>query len=894
LVSYSIKSQLLASNKIAYKYLVLLGLSLALTCCSVEKNTSSTRFYQSLTARYNIYFNGNESFKAGLAKISRSYQDDYAELLRVFEYSDPSTVSLCSSDMERAIQKASKLISLKSITAKPEFKDPREISEKDKKLLEMKEYNEWVDDSYLLIGKARFYKHEFNEANAILNYSITNANDPAIKTEAVIWLARLYNETGNFSESSRLITGLDIGPDISKSLKSMYYTTLADLFIKQKRYAEAIDPLTKSIKLVSGKRARYRLTYLLAQLYEKTGNGEKATELYRDVVKMNPPYDVEFNARINIAGVFDVNSGNPQSIRRELEKMLNDSKNKDYQDQIYFALGNVSMKEGKEAEGLEFYRKSATARSQNQNQKGRSYLALAGYYLKKPDYMKAGTYYDSAVYFLNQKYPDYQAIKTKSQNLNALVSQLTIIQREDSLQRVAKMPGPERDALIASIIAKIVKDESEGKMRNNADRYNLGEYYESERRAQGNIDQEGKWYFYNQTALTFGRTEFRKRWGDRKLEDNWRRSDKERINNVQANNNPNEPAQQKTDTVAAETDFKKPPFYLKNLPLNDSLMVISNDKMATAMLNAGKAYAERITDTLKATETFEMLINRFPSGDLIPEALYNLYKINKNSSGAKSETYRQLLLKKYPDNEFARILSDPAYYEKKIAELKMAEKIYDDAYSAFTNEKFNDAITLCDDALKRFPQDKLAPKFMLLKAYSVARISDERTFRDELNNLVKVWPGTDESKKATELIAYLNQKTPELKVEEDKKIAAEIFVADTTVNHVFVLIINDPAFNLNLASFDVISYNIDNFTNKNYKTEGAMIDNKYIQIIVSGFSDYKQAMNYYNVFKAEKFVRNPTGAKMMTFIISADNLKVLTNDKNPDRYLFFFKEKYLK
>jgi tetratricopeptide (TPR) repeat protein len=884
----------LASDKISYKYLVLLGLALIFTYCSVEKNTGSSRFYQSLTSRYNIYFNGNESFKAGLNKISKGYQDDYAELLRVFEYSDPSTASLCSSDMERAIQKASKLISLKSITAKPEFKDMNDLSEKDKKLLEKKEYNDWVDDSYLLIGKSRFYKHEYNSATSVFNYCITDANDPLIKTEAVIWLARIYNETGNYSESYRLINGIDITTDFSKSLRSMYYTTLADLFIKQKRYSEAIDPLGKSIEIVSGKRTRYRLTYLLAQLYEKTGDGTRATSLYRQVVNMNPPYDVEFNARINIAGVFDINSGNPKDIRRELERMLNDSKNKEYQDQIYFALGNISMKEEKESEALGYYRKSAVARSQNQNQKGRSYLALAGYYLKKQDYIKAGTYYDSAVFFLNQKYPDYLTIKTKSQDLNALVSQLKIVQREDSLQKVARMTEPERNALIASIIAKAVKDKTEARNTANTDRYNLGEYYENERRAQGNIDQEGKWYFYNQTALTFGRTEFHKRWGDRKLEDNWRRSNKARVNNMQASNNPNEASQHVSDTLTAETDFKKPQFYLKNLPLKDSLIVISNDRIANALLNAGKAYAERIPDLVRATETFESLINRFPTNELVPETLYNLYNVNKEGNNAKSETYRQRLLQKFPDNEFARILSDPAYYEKKIAELKMAEKAYEDAYTAYKNEKFNDVISISNDALKKYPQDQLAPKFMLIRAYSVGKITDERTFKEELKNLVVLWPQTTESKKAVEIIAYLNQKMPELKVEEDKKVAAEIYTADTTSNHVFVLIITDPAFNLNQASFDVISYNIDNFTNKNFKSAGALIDNKFIQIIVSGFHDYTQAMDYYNTFKTEKVIRNPTGAKMMTFLISDNNLKVLKNDKDPARYQLFFKDKYLK
>jgi len=885
----------LISYKSAYKYLVLLLLSVTLTYCSVEKNTGSSRFYQGMTSKYNIYFNGYESFKAGLAKISRGHQDDYAELLKVFEYSDPSTAAMCSADMERAIQKASKLISLKSITAKPEFKNSNELSEKDKELLQKKEYNKWVDDSYLLIGKSRFYKHEYTEAGSVLNYCITDADDPEIKIEATIWLARMDNETGNWSESLRLLTGLDLTPESEKSVRSMYFTTMADLFIKQKKYSDAIEPLEKSIQLISGKRDRYRLTYLLAQLYEKTGNSAKAIANYRNVVNMNPPYDVEFNARINIAGVFDINSGNPAEITRELEKMLNDSKNKDYQDQIYFALGNLSMKEGQDSKALEYFRKSAAARSQNQNQKGRSYLALADYYYKKPDYIRAATYYDSTVYFIDQKYPDYTAIKAKSQNLNALVFQLNIIEREDSLQRIAKMPQSERNAVIANIIAEKVKEESQNKNVSNTDRYNLGQYYENERRFQGNIDQEGKWYFYNQTALTFGRTEFRKRWGDRKLEDNWRRANKTRVTNVQASNNNGEPSQNPSDSTAkAEKDYKKPAFYLRDLPLNDSLLNISNDRIANALLNAGKAFAERVNDPVKATETFEALLSRFPSSELIPETLYNLYRVNKEGNNLKSEAYRQRLLQKYPENEFARILSDPGYFEKKMADMKMAEKIYDDAYNEYSRENFNGALSLADDGLKKYPQDQLVPKFMLLKAYSVGRMNDERAFREQLNNLIKTWPQTPESKRASEIIAFLNQKTPELKIEEDKKIATEIYQADQTVPHVFCLVISDPVFNLNQASFDVISYNIDNYTNKNFKTQAELVDNKFVLITVSGFGDFTQAMDYYNAFKTEKLVRNTTGAKMMSFIINDNNLKVLKKDNDPGRYQLFFKEKYLK
>jgi tetratricopeptide (TPR) repeat protein len=883
----------LPSVKASYKYLALLGLLLLPTNCSVEKNTAATRFYHGMTARYNIYFNGYESFKAGILKVYNGYKDDYAELLKVFEYSDPSSVTLCSSDMERAIQKASKLISLKSITAKPKIKDKGKPSFQETDLLDRKEYNSWVDDSYLLIGKSRFYKREYTEASAVLNYSITQANDPLIREEAAIWLGRIYNETARYSESFRLLTELEVNDESPRTLRSMYYTTLADLFIKQKKYSEAIDPLHKAIDLVSGKRQKYRLTYLLAQLNEHAGNSANAISLYREVVKMNPPYDVEFNARINIAGVFDVNSGNPQEIRREMEKMLKDSKNKDFLDQIYYALGSLSMKEGNEKEALAYFRKSTSSSTTNQNQKGRSYLALADYYYSKPDFMKAGLYYDSTVVFLDQKHPEYLLIKSKSRDLNMVVSQLKIIQEQDSLQNVASMPESQRNALISSIINDIVKAESEGKTSEYASRYSLGQYYENERRYQGNIEQEGKWYFYNQSALAFGRSEFRRRWGDRQLEDNWRRMNKTRINPSQASENTEEAANKSADSANIVVDYKKPAFYLKNLPLTDSLLAVSNEKIANAYLNAGKAYYEKLSDPVRATESFEKFLQRFPENELVPEALYNLYNVNKDINTSKCEAWRQRLLEKYPETEFAKILSDPNYFAKKQAAMKMVEQLYEQAYNEYAGENFSVVISLCDTALNKYKEDYLAPKFMLLRAYAVARTNDERAFKEELSSLVKTWPESEESKKAGELIAYLNQKIPELKVEEEKEKAKELFVADTVSTHIFIVIIANPKFNINQAAFDIISYNIDNYTNNNYRTQGELIDNNYIMITVSGFAKYVQAMDYYKLFATEKVVRNPSSSRIYSFIISNTNLKTLNIDKNPERYLLFFKENYL-
>lgn len=880
------------SIKKTHILILLAGLALSVSDCSVEKNTGASRFYHSLTSRYNIYFNGYESFKAGLAKISTGYNDDFSELLRVFEYSDPSTASMCSSDMEKAIQKASKVISLKSISARPDLRERREISETERRFLEQKEYNKWVDDSYLLIGKARFYRHEFDEAESVFNHCISEANDENIKTEAMIWLARIANETGNYQESGRILKETEERPALNSSLKAMLYTTTADLYIKQTRYNEAAGSLSEALKFISGKRARYRLTYLLAQLYEKEGNSSMATALYRKVIKMNPPYDVEFNALINIAGIFDINSGNPEEIRKELEKMLRDSKNTDFKDQIYYVLGNLSMKEGDESKALEYYSKSASSSTRNQNQKGKSYLALAEYFFEKPDYVKAGKYYDSAVYFLDLKYPDYSAIKSTSQDLNSLVAQLNIISTEDSLQRIASMSDSERKAYIASIIDRIIKDESEGKRSEYADRFNMGQYYENERRFQDNIEQEGKWYFYNQAALTFGRSEFRRRWGDRRLEDNWRRSNKARVNVQTASREGEEMLAAKADTSGGVLDYRKPEFYLRNLPLNDSLLAVSNAKIINAYLNAGKIYAEKFSDPDKAAESFEALMKRFPDSESVPEALYYAYLAYRNSQSTRAEIYRQRLISKYPDTEFSKIISDPEYYKRRVAETEQVERMYQTAYSRYANGSYIEAVTLCDSALAKYGKDLLAPKFQLLKAHAVAKIKDEKAFRNELNYLIKTWPDAEESIRAVELIAFLDKKIPELKIEEEKTIASDLYVKDTASLFNFIVIIEDRNFNLNQASFDIISYNIDNYTNKNYRTEGTLVDNRYLMITVSGFASNKEAWDYFRNFRHEKIIRNPSGTKIYTFLINKPNLEILMKDRNPERYFLFFNDNF--
>jgi len=347
------------------------------------------------------------------------------------------------------------------------------------------------------------------------------------------------------------------------------------------------------------------------------------------------------------------------------------------------------------------------------------------------------------------------------------------------------------------------------------------------------------------------------------------------------------------DTTRSLPDNKKPDFYLKDLPLNDSLLKLSDEKIAFAYLNAGKIFAEKFSKTEEASSSYETLLTRFPGSILEPETLYNLHNLFKTENPQRAEAYRQRLVSLYPESEFSLILSDPEYRNRKLAEAGMVGSLYAEAYNAYTAEDIPRALELIDKAQRDYPENSLGSKFMLLKAYAIGRTGDLRKLKQSLDEVVKTCPGTEESKKALELIAFIERKAPEIKLEEDKKIAATLFVGDTTSLLTFCMVITDNKINVNQVSFDVISYNIDNYTNRNFRTDGNLTDNRYVIVYVSGFSDNTEAWDYYRAFSPDKVLRNPSAGGVMTFLISSGNRTILETEKNPERYVLFFRDNYL-
>jgi tetratricopeptide (TPR) repeat protein len=865
--------------------------------CTTQKNTVVTRAYHNITARYNILFNGNISFLKGLKKIDDTFEDDYAELLPVFKYGDKQLASTVSPDMDRTIKKGSKLIALHSITVKPKLKDNTALSQKKRMFYNKKEFNKWVDDNYLLMGKAYLYEHNYKLAEETFRFIINDFKDEEIAYDAKIWLARVYNETGDYKNSEELLKLLEDNENLPKRLKADFYTTRADYYIKQSNLSSAITYLEKAKKEVRRKKPKTRYTFILAQLYEKTGMTKKASALYNKVIKMNPPYEMTFNAKINRALAYEKGYGSLKEIEGQLTRMLKDDKNTEYKDQIYYALGNLAYKDGDVSKAIKQYKKSVQYNVNNVGQKARSYLTLADLYYEMPEYVNAQAYYDSAVTILEMDYPGYDNIYAKSKSLTTLVKEINTFNLEDSVQRLARMPEKELLDYIDKIIEDVIKKEQEEIKRKQEEALNkqFGYNMEMERKTGQQGFSEGvKWYFYNETARSLGYKEFKLKWGNRKLEDNWRRANKNAMSFGES------VSTESTDFITDEElknhkalSNKSRDYYLRNIPFTDSMLQVSHKRIENALYNMGIIYRNELKDYERSIESFKELIKRYPNTEYLLSSYYYLYDIyTKLNNKAMVETYKNKIISQFPNSTYARLLANPDYFKEVEAEQNKINDFYAETYSKYLKKQYADVISQSDYAIKNYPDNKLISQFDYLRTLSIGRTNDFKTFKESLYHIVSSYPMTDVAEDAKKIIAFLDKEHPDLKEEEEKEIAIALYKYEENTVHFFAFVLYDRSY-MSQLMFNIINFNLDNFDELNLKAESTQINGSQDIITVMAFKNKAESLEYYNKASSDNSIlKDVDESKVQKMVISAANLNILKTDKSVDRYLKFFNEYY--
>ncbi len=887
---------------------VLIILILAYSC-STKKNTITSRMYHNLTGYYNVYYNGKEAFKKGMKTIDDSHKDNYSLLLPVFKYSNDETTRAAFGDMNRALEKGGKCVRKHSITVPPKKdKKKKKKSKKRKKKGETEkvEYVRCIDDAYLLIGKANFYKKDFFASIETFNYIIKQYKNNPIKYDAYLWLARTYIEMGKFDKGENFLSSAQNDKkEMPKKLIAPFQLTWADLMLKQKRYSDAIPFLEKAIEHTKQKKDKARYYYILAQIYQMLEDNKKAGDSYKNVIALNPKYEMAFNAKINHASVFNSETDNSKNLVKELEKMLKDDKNIDYQDQIYYALANIAFNEGDKKQAIEYYLLSAHTSKKNDNQKALSYLALADIYFAEPVYKNAQMYYDSTMSFLSNKYPNYLQLKRKSENLNELIDNINTVTLQDSLLVIANKSESERNRIIDQVIAEVIRKEQEEKEAEAQRQRDLAQLQQNS--YELNRTTGGKWYFYNPAMLSSGLAEFKKKWGSRKLEDNWRRKNKQEISGDLLSDD-----DQATEdsTKAKKYDIKSREYYLAQLPLTHSAKEVSLKNIEDAMFNIANLYKDKFYDYKQSIKSYEDLFKRFPQTDYLLRSYYSLYKIFLHlKNEPKTEEYKNKIINLYPDSDYARILKDPEYFKELENKNKQIHFLYQATYKYFlvsNCEEVHNNFTYADSI---YPKNKLIPKFALLNTLCIGNNKDTAFFKARLNTFISKYPDTEEEGYAKEVLAALDRephKIEEVSESEEEKVVDlfnddaqpdsidySMFTVDKDAEHYYMAIVANEKTEPTKVLFGLSDFNIDYYNFLDFDVSKEVISAKYTALIVSKFKNAKMASNYFeSVIIANEVLQNVDKTTVRLYTISKQNLETFKKDKNIFRYHKFFEDNY--
>lgn len=875
------------------KYILLLSIALILVSCSTKKNTGITRTYHNLTAHYNILFNGEESFKKGIDKLEETSDDDFTQLLPVFLYENKDAVKGISGEMDRAVKKMTKLISMHSLTVKPEIKSDKELNQKQKEFYNKREYNKYVDDAYLLMGKSHFYKQEYSLAKETFNYIISNFPESFTVFETKVWLARLANEEENYRESEDILEGLTINLELPKKLQGEIYATQTDLYIKQKQYPEAIESLKKAIENTPGKFLCMRYNYLLAQLYGLTEDFKLASQSYNKVIKMNPPYKMTFSAKINRALTYQSGSGSKKDIEKQLDKMLRDDKNIEFQDQIYYAIGSLYLRDKMVDKAIENFILSTQKSTDNQRQKARSSLTLADIYYAKPDYIHAQSYYDSAVAVIDKDYPDYQNIYAKSVSLTKLVENYRTVTFEDSVLKLAVLPNNDLLALVDGLIEKQIEAEEQQKF--------LDQQLLEERMLNSNdigLQQAGaggNWYFYNPTAKTMGRKEFFSVWGGRKLEDNWRRKNKNVVSFGEIPSEEEGEEDKIVKTAAGElvTNKRKREFYLQYIPFTDSAKAQSLIRIMNGLYNMGEIYSDELKDYPRGIESFEELLRRFPLYENKLQVYYKLYSVSKNTKDIdRVGKYQQSIIREYPNSNFAKLMTNPDYIKEIAAQEKKVYNYYDDTYMLFRSANYPQVIQRSENAMKEYPDHDLYPKFDYMRTISAGIKKDTLSFVNDLQGLVAKYPSTDIAENAQIMITYLQNKAPSIIEKQNLQIARDLYSASGDETHFFAYVVPSSV-NMNQLIFNIVNFNLDNFDKLKLEVKRQNVSGKKGLCLVQEFNNGGEAMAYFTtITRNQEIFRDIDPSEIVPVLISQSNLSKLTESGKIDQYILFFNENY--
>ena len=869
--------------KKSYILIAVVALVALLASCSTEKNTSRSRWWHSFNARYNTYYNGSVAYIDASLEKENGNKDNFTEMIPMYTVGNKKSRELGKANYDKAIEKCEKAIKLHSITKRPEWTKSRRKTERDIEWLSRKEYNPFLWKAWMLMGRSQFFQGAFDEAASTFSYMCRlYATQPAIYGRARAWLAKSYIEQDWLYDAEDVIRNMQRDSIHWRAQKEWDFT-YADYYIHTGDYDKAIPYLKKSIDHEMRKKQKARLCFLLGQLYAATGKNAEAYKAFKSVVRKNPPYELEFNARIAMTEVMGASQA--KKMVGKLKRMAASDKNKDYLDQVYYAIGNIYLAQKDTMNAISNYKKGNKKATRSGIEKGVLLLKLGDLYWQQEKFSDAQRCYGEAIGLLDKDRKDYEQLSARSKVLDELVPYTDAIHLQDSLQALAKMSEKDRNAAIDRVIAELKRQEKEQKRledeknaqqtmqrngamgnRNNTNRNNTAQ-------TQQNNRQNAVWYFYNAMAVQQGKQAFEKLWGKRENTDNWQRVNKTVVGNLNGDADMELTEEQK-DSIAkaelaqdsleqlkdsAQNDPHKREYYLAQIPFTEDQVATSNLAIMDGLYNSGVIFKDKLDNLDLSKKQFTRLETQYPDFEQKADMYYHLFLLySRLGQHNVAAGYVEKLKAEYPENQWTILLTDPYFKENAQFGVHIEDSLYAATYEAFKADRLSEAKANAQISATRFPLGENRDKFLFIGGLAKLNDGDSKGCVDDMKAVVEKFPQSKLAEMAGMIVNGVNAGKPlhgarfdlgdvwtrrTAVLADSDSINAKTFDAERNTEFVFMLAYVPDSVDENKLLYQMAKVNFTHYVVRNFDL--AIEDaNGLRRMVVRGFRNYDEALQY--------------------------------------------------
>ena len=898
----------------------------AVSSCSTKKNTAGSRFWHAFNTRYNVYYNGEVHYDEQIRDLENKYEDNYSQLLFMHPaeaYSNPKATQP-STNFDRTIEKMQKAIQLHSIKKRPKKKSGK-LSKEDKEWMKRDEYNPFLHNAWYLMAKAQYMKGDFLAAASTFHYISGHFKwKPNLVLNAKLWEVRSYCAMGWLTEAENALAYIKPEKITNKETKELCNIAFASYYIKSKKYREATPYLSQAAKMAKGAQ-KVRLHFLLGQIYADMGEKDLAYKAFKTAGSSNgSTYRTKFNARIKQSAVYAGN--NIESEVKALKRMTRFDRNKEYLDQIYYAIGNLYLSRKDTTRAIQNYALAVEKSTRGEVEKGIAQLALGELYFKQGKYAEAQPCYSEGITLVNEDYPGYKEMKLRSDVLDELAVYSQNVVLQDSLLKLSEMTPEQQTKVAERLIEELKKKEKE-----EAEAAAREEYLANQA-AAGNalanntsapttyqINNDDSWYFYNTATKNAGKTAFQKAWGSRKLEDDWRRRNKTVIaqestsEDMYAEDNTDEATQDTTavdgkskEELAKADDPHYVEYYLKQIPKTDEEKQVSNDVIQEGLYNMGIILKDKLEDYPSATTEFNRLMNRYPDNVYRLDVYYNMYLMYMRVGDiAMAEKYRALITTDFADSKYGVAMKDPRYLDNLRSMETEQETMYERAYNDYMTNNNAGVHEAYAEMMRKYPMSKIMPKFMFIDALSYVTEKKYDNFKSTLKEMLERYPDTDMTQVASSMLKQAEQgrqiegggtnvrgmlwatrlSNDSTTIASDKEVTPFSNAQDTP--HVYVMVYPTDSVSANQLLYDVARHNFSRFVVKDFDLE-QMTFGRLGLLVIKGFANFEELTHYKRVLEENTDLNIPVQVRQV--MISVDNFNLLLNEGRSFEEYFEFLE----